>query len=290
MDIWPNFFIIGAPRCGTTSLYEYLKKTKQIFMSHVKEPNYFSKATIPDNYIFAPVRNEKEYLKLFDGVTDEVAIGESTVHYLQDPIAPKLIHEKIPDCKFIISLRDPVERAYSHFLYYQSFGFEKRTFRKAIEDNIKNIDNISGKHYINGGLYFEQLQRYLEFFKKEQILIILFENLAKNTGHEITKIFDFLKVSEKLPKEIDTVFNQYSHTRSTLSDHILKSTFITKFSRKIIPEPLRIKLREDILTKKSTKPEMNESDRLFLQKFYSSSVNSLSEFLDMELPWKNFFP
>lgn len=75
MEKWPNFFIVGAPRCGTTSLYEYLKQTPGIYMSTVKEPHYFSQSIDPALLYRTPIRDKKKYLALFQKATNEKAIG-----------------------------------------------------------------------------------------------------------------------------------------------------------------------------------------------------------------------
>ena len=110
METWPNFFIVGAPKSGTTSLYEYLKQIPQVYMSPVKEPHYFSKSIVPDNHFLKPIRDKKKYLNLFEGAKNEIAIGEASPTYLADPEAPKLIHELVPNAHIIIILRDPIER------------------------------------------------------------------------------------------------------------------------------------------------------------------------------------
>ena len=108
LERWPNFFIVGAPKAGTSSLYAYLNEIPGIFMSPKKEPNYFSENTIPNDHPIKPIRDKKKYLELFKGVKGEKIIGEASTSYLADPEAPKLIHEACPDAKILISLRDPV--------------------------------------------------------------------------------------------------------------------------------------------------------------------------------------
>ena len=84
MEKIPNFFIVGAPKSGTTSLHEYLKEVPEIYMSPLKEPNFFSITNIKaDDDIINPIRDKKQYLDLFTGVKNETIIGESTAHYLQ---------------------------------------------------------------------------------------------------------------------------------------------------------------------------------------------------------------
>src|SRR5262245_21444242 len=114
---WPNFFIAGAPRCGTSSLHAYLQAIPGIFMSRIKEPNYFSRAVIGEQApMVKPIRDERQYLRLFDGAGGAQVIGEATPFYLEDPAAPALISQAVPHAKVIVSLRDPVERLYSHYL------------------------------------------------------------------------------------------------------------------------------------------------------------------------------
>jgi len=99
MEHWPNFFIVGAPRAGTTSLYEFLKRTKGVFMPSYKEPHYFS-VTIDRSLINRkPIRDKKKYLQLFKKVNNEKAVGEASTSYLWDTEAPKLIYKKKPKLK-----------------------------------------------------------------------------------------------------------------------------------------------------------------------------------------------
>jgi len=147
MEVWPNFFIVGAPRAGTTSLYFYLKQVPEVYLSPVKEPNYFSVKIIPDDHYLLPIRNKKNYLKLFEKVKDEKAIGEASPSYLEDPETPYLISQDVSDARIIAILRDPVERAFSHYLMMVSQGFEKLSFRKALDDLLTNKTRNEFRHY-----------------------------------------------------------------------------------------------------------------------------------------------
>jgi len=284
-EVWPNFFIIGALRCGTTSLYEYLKHSKDVYMSPVKEPNYFSRNNIPDDYIFAPIRSKAKYLALFSDVKDEIAIGEASPTYLQDEKAPCLIHEIIPNSKIIMILRDPIDRAFSHYLHFVSIGFEKRAFRTAINENLSGIDNTNGKNYVGAGMYSEQVARYIKLFGKENVKILIFDEFSKNTRESILEILKFLKIpNPKYENEI-TIYNKYSNTTGPISAHIIRSTNIIKLARRLIPEPIRINFREKLLTKKIQKPSMKEADKQLLQKIYQIDTKKLSNYLNLELPW-----
>src|SRR5579872_6439243 len=139
MSRLPNFFIAGAPKAGTTSLYHYLSQHPQVYMSPLKEPNYFAAEIREDNcdpvvrrrlygeqralrrFLDGPmlgphfsgiVSEWEDYLRLFANATTERAVGEASVGYLRSPTAPSRIAEKIPEAKIIVMLRDPADRAF----------------------------------------------------------------------------------------------------------------------------------------------------------------------------------
>jgi len=115
LEKWPNFFIVGVPRAATTSLDDLLKRSEGVFMPSHKEPHYFS--SIESSILYPPpIRDKKKYLALFKKAPEGALIGESSTSYSWDPTSAKSIHQIVPEAKIIISLRDPVERAYSHYL------------------------------------------------------------------------------------------------------------------------------------------------------------------------------
>jgi len=109
--------------------------------------------------------------------------------------------------------------------------------------------------------------------------------LKKNTREIVKEILDFLNIFSDLPKEINIIYNQYSHTRGEISQSILKNTSITKISRKLIPEHIRIRIREQLLTQKAKKPVMLDEDKNFLEQFYRKEIEKLQDILNKELPW-----
>ena len=163
MELWPNFFIVGAPRSGTTSLWEYLKKIPGIYLPKIKEPHYFSKNINSDLFLSKPIRDKKSYLELFKNAKNLDAIGDASPTYLWDPKTPKLIHDVIPDARIIISLRDPIYRAFSEYLSLRGLGSEKGSFLETIRRSIQDED-YSLNRIIQNGLYFKQVKRYLEIF------------------------------------------------------------------------------------------------------------------------------
>ena len=137
---WPNFLVIGASKCGTTSLWHYLDQHPSVYMSPVKEPMYFCS----DDYVAAPgdrhyfmqehaVRSPGDYLALFSQRSAEPMAGEATTAYIADPAAPARIHATLPDVKLVAVIRHPAERAYSEYAYSRAWGIETvPTFEQAI--------------------------------------------------------------------------------------------------------------------------------------------------------------
>jgi len=131
---YPNFYIVGAAKAGTSSLYSYLKDIPGIFMSPIKEPNYFSRQILPDNHRLKPIRDENKYLNLFKGAKNETILGEASPSYLVDPGAAELIHYYSPHAFILISLRDPVERLFSHYLMMRRNRILKASFYVVLDE------------------------------------------------------------------------------------------------------------------------------------------------------------
>ena len=157
----PNFFIVGAPKAGTTSLYHYLDQHPQIYMSPIKEPNYFASEIRPENfceelqprvqrdqdelreYLRGPTFQKRfggivaewsDYLRLFQNAGAENAIGEASVCYLWSQTAARNISAKIPSARIVMILRDPVERAFSQYLQMSASGLAPAAFQHPIGD------------------------------------------------------------------------------------------------------------------------------------------------------------
>lgn len=286
MDIWPNFFIVGAPRAGSTSLYEYLKETKRVFMSPVKEPYYFAPSVNPEVNLLRPINDKKKYLELFKNVTDEKAIGEATTSYLWDPQAPNLIHETIPNAKIIILLRDPIERAFSHYLKQISSGSETGTFSDSIKKALNAKPDYSGL-IIETGFYYEQVKRYFKIFGKENIKIIIFEEFIKNTKSQFQEILDFLQVDSKAPDNLGNIYNPSKQTRGKFSEVIIRNKFLRKIGKNILPRSFGTTLKT-VFGKDAPKPSISEPDRKFLQEIYFEDVKKLEKLLNRKLPWLIF--
>lgn len=283
MESWPNFFIVGAPKCGTSSLYEYLKDVPEVFMCPVKEPNYFGISVNTDFLLSKPIRDKKKYLNLFSKIKKEIAIGEATPSYLWDPKAPELIYKQVPNAKIIIILRDPIERAYSEYLFHIGLGYWDINFSDLIR-NIRTAKHYASDGILGVGLYYEQILRYKKIFGLKKIKFLIFEEFVKNPNKSVNDVLEFLGIKTKPYESKNETYNPYSVPRGTLSKSIIGNSFLRKIGKEILPFNTSIFLRK-ILTEKGSKPPLDQNDRNFLEDFYHEDVKKLKELLNFPIPW-----
>jgi len=209
----PNFFLIGAQKAGTTSLYSYLKQHPQIYMSPRKEPHFFKGIHSEDQRRggdLAPVTDIGDYRALFEGVTDEKAIGEASASYLYSPSAPALIKRSIPDARLIAVLRNPADRAYSNYLFCVQMGREPlASFVDALQSEERRIREDWGSlwHYRQKGFYYTQVKRYFDIFGQDQVKVYLYDDLRGNPFGMLSDIFRFLGVDETFVPDLSIEHN-----------------------------------------------------------------------------------
>lgn len=219
----PNFFIVGAPKAGTTSLYHYLDQHPRIYMSPVKEPNYFAFEVRPERfseefqeqvrrdieafreYLAGPMSEKRfgglvlewaDYLKLFQNVRDEKAIGEASVCYLWSETAAGNIRSKIGEARIIMILRDPAERAFSQYRQGVTKGVIRESFRERVDKTLKGEgDQFDRLHpFLELGFYFGQVKRFLDLFCRQNIYIAFYEDYQRDPAGMIENVLRFLDV------------------------------------------------------------------------------------------------
>jgi Sulfotransferase family len=286
---WPNFFIVGAPKAGTTSLHAQLQSVPGIFMSRIKEPNYFSRMLVPDDHQVRPIRDSQKYLQLFDGVTSESIIGEASPTYLADPDAPRLIHDVSPEARILISLRDPVERAFSHYLMMRNNGTARLPFLGEI---LRGLE-LAGKRQLvllrpEIGLYHDQVARFVATFGSNRVLVILFEELGADTGAVLRGVLEFLGVNGSVTLTSNEEHRKFGEARGPLVRLLYANRTIARLSEILVSPRLRKFVREKFLLRNVPKPVMDQDARDFLVAYYREDVTKLSAQLGRPLPWRNF--
>jgi hypothetical protein len=292
---WPNFFIVGAARAGTTSLYSYLAQHPQIFVSSLKEPHFFSgvEPRPEERHLIKCVTREPEYLALFYGGDAFLARGEASTSYLWSEKAPVLIKQHIPEARIIVLLRDPVERAYSHYLLDIREGRLRRPFFQALMEDFESSSKgwFTSNLYVELGFYYQQVERYYRVFQPNNILILMFQDLINDPSQVLFQVTSFLGVDPKYVPYIDTesAHNLYAAPRNQLAQRMLfwGRRPILRLPRAIYkrmaPKTLQGFFRKRVLRKRSSKPTMDMQARLFLQGIYEPNVQALEHLLQRDL-------
>ncbi len=285
--MWPNLFLVGAAKAGTTSVYEELARHPRVFMSPMKEPHFFSRIQpSPERRAFFPhVSDEAEYLALFDGASGEDLVGEASTSYLWDEHAAERIRRVAPDARILIMLRDPVERAYSQYWNDVREGIESRPFADAVAAEERSGRGAWGvtSLYIDCGRYAEQVARYLDRFG-DRVLMAFLEDLVRDRAGTMAGIRSFLGLDADAPGVEARPGNPASAPRNALSRAILASGRARTIARATVPRSLRARLRA-ALVKEISPPAMDPETRRRLEEIFRPEVARLAELLGEPPPF-----
>ena len=307
----PSFFIVGAPKSGTTSLYHYLDQHPEIFMSPIKEPNYFATEIRAENvaddlrervdkdllelqgYLRGPMHEKRfgglvsewtDYLRLFQNARAEKALGEASVCYLWSKTAAAQIHSKIPQAKIILILRDPSEVAFSLYLQSVSQGLIRRSFRETIEACLRNKSEKFSLLYpfLELGLYYEQVKRFLQLFPRQNILILFYEEYRRQQAEALAEIFRFLDVEKAFRPNTSERYLEPRIPRFITTIYFLKRFGIWRHAADRNPRYLQPWLR-DVSYRRREAVAMSSNDRDYLVAYYRTDIEQLSILLDRDL-------
>ncbi len=294
----PNFLLIGTAKAGTTSLYHYLRQHPDVFMPAVKEPRFFAYLDAPppmkgpgdraSNEAAGAVYTMADYRALFDAVEGEQAVGEASVNYLYSPTAPERIHEHLPDVQLIAVLRNPIERAYSHYLHLLSAGREPlRDFDAALEaeEDRRQKGWEWSWHYTRMGFYHEQLTRYLEHFDRDQLAVYLFDDFTEDNVGVTQDIYRRLGVDDDV---VPTRTLAHEKTGEPISEQFQRFLLnpdhpIRKAARYVVPEAVRTQGVKLLKNLNLSKPHMDPSVRSDLARLYADEVRRLEDLLGRDL-------
>ena len=278
----PNFLVIGSGKAGTSSIGAYLDQHPQVFMSPVKEPNFFAyDAAEPGILVWGssrereyPVRDLTAYAALFDGVRDEVAIGEASTVYLESRDAPPRIRATLPGVRLVASLRDPVDRAYSSYWMGIRLGTESRDIGQALHP---------GDDLVRAGFYHSLLQRYVKLFERERLHVLLFDDLRSRPVEAMQSLYRFLEVDGRFVPDVRVRHNVGGVPRSRMLHTIFASRGLRAVARPLLRGRLRqalVGLRQRSLRRP---PPLPEALRRSLIALYREDVLRLQQLLERDL-------
>lgn len=266
----PNFLIIGAMRSGTSSLAHYLRGHPDVFMSRNKELHFFTDRF--DDGI-------EWYRHQFQGSVGFTAVGEATPTYMYDPVAVERMSAVLPDAKLVAVLRNPVDRAYSHYWHQVAKGREHASFGDAVSAEAGRLEGKTGMQrrawaYLDKGRYLDQLRGVCAVFPREALHVALFEDLRDRPADTFASICEFLGVeSDRRPRSLGrVVVNPYIRVRSE---------WVRERTRKL-PKRLR-----DVVghfnAPRAAYPPMDAATRSTLTQYFEAEHEELAAWLGRDL-------
>jgi hypothetical protein len=290
----PNFMGIGSAKCGTTSLFYYLRQHPDIYLPLEKELNFFN--------------NDNNYCQGFTGYLNQYftkaekfkARGEITPSYFDNPekVIPRLKENfESGELKFILLLRNPVERAFSHYLHMVCHQNESESFEDALSlENARLKQNLN-KGYFTDGLYAEKLEHWLTAFGRKQFFILLTHELAEDANNQLKLLFQFLGIDDNV--QIDTSTRQCvaSTPRSKWLMNIMNNpdqSMFRKLIKLFIPSPtMRSRIRAWIQVNQFNRkpmadyPKVDSNTRQRLRIAYLEDIERLEQLIEKDLSsWK----
>ena len=263
--------LIGAQKCGTSSLYKMFSDHPQICLSRIKEPHFFD---IDENY----AKGWTWYERLFEESAEKICVVEATPHYYRSRVAAERIFRWLPDIKLMLILRDPGERAYSNYWFNVGRGAERQPFDEIIRTE------EGRERYITKGFYIDHIEMYLSLFGRDQLKVCLFDDLRKDSQQLMREMFDFLGLDAERK-----VIKRYSNPTAVPSNRL--STFCLDFYIKfgqLIPQcvrnglaPLKQLFRNRFMQHEY--PPIPWHTRSFLVDIFRDRNIALGEFLEIDL-------
>ncbi len=295
MQAMPDFLIIGAARAGTTALHAYLRQHPQIFMPELKEPNFFAyegrdlRCQGPGaDYINNSLTHLEDYAALFAPAPAGAVKGEASPLYLYERDAPENIARHVPQARLVAILRNPVEQAFSHFLYATKQAIEpERDFTRALalEDERLAAGWQPLFGYSRFPRYAEQLERFFARFPREQIFIRLYEEFTGQPEALMRDLFGFLGVDPGFRPDMSRRLNAGGVPRNrALQDFLMKPNPITGAIGLVVPRRIRWAIRDAIAARNVRAPEqMPQEARAILLERLGGEIARLEELLGRDL-------
>ncbi|MGH8824412.1 MAG: sulfotransferase family protein [Jiangellaceae bacterium] len=259
----PNFVVIGAMRSGSTSLYKYLQDHPQVFMPR-KEIHFFDRKWD---------RGLQWYLTRFEGHAGEPAVGEATPTYLAEPVAIDRMAEVIPQARLIAILRNPADRAYSHYWMERIRERESRSFDEAVAAEIDGLPGASA--YLARGRYLPQLEQVCSRFPRSSLHVALLDDLRDRPGATYAQVCRFLEVDGGYvtPRLGDRV-NRFVAFRSMRVRDLRGS----------LPKALKIgRIVGRLNAIEADYPPMGDGTRARLRSHFEADNDALAKWLDRDL-------
>lgn len=307
MSKGPNFFVIGVAKGGTTSLHRYLGQHPEVYLTPIKETNHFALTDIDETHLhpvyrrdiklnmdeyvkkgmkepihIAHVKERSHYQALYSKVTSETAIGEISNSYIISPSAVSAIHQAHPDARIIVMLRNPVLRAWSHYLMNIREGKTTQPdfiSKCLIDQESKHTGWGINHQYLALGAYAEQMKRVFEVFDKKQVKWVLYEDFARDPSRILVELAQFLEIEAGFDFEVSQRSNEAGVPVSQALNRALVQSGVLHGLKSLASPKQRAWAKKLIYKGGKSLPEITVKEQAFLEEHYREDVRALSSLL-----------
>jgi hypothetical protein len=291
----PDFFIIGAAKSGTTAIYETLKQHPGFRLPDVKEPGYFGMEDQSPPFLgprgpleFNYTSSWADYLRIYESVPSNLLTGDASVVSLYRPRAATNIHTAIPSAKCVAVLRNPVDRAYSHYRAHFGAGLEPMArFEDALAAETARIKAgvLHWFHYRERGFYHRQLARYHAVFPKAQLCILLYDDLRTDPEGFFRQLLNFLGAPSDVCLNIRKHHESVTPRNIPLHRMTAPGSELLRLAKHLAPRRVRHALRVWIKSWNRSRhtPALNPETRRALQETYRDDIDQLQDLIQRDL-------
>lgn len=266
----PNFFILGAAKCGTTSLANHLRAHPDVFIPQIKEVAYFN--------VEANRRNGVEwYAQWFNDVRDERAVGDATPEYLYVPdVADRLVDTVGTSCRLVAQLRDPVHRTYSHYWHRRREGVEDRSLHEVLDEELGGAE---GWGYVGRGRYLEQIRRYTDVFGIDALHVVLFDDFVNRPVDAYAGVCRHLRVDDGFVP--DDLGERYNTHFEIVRPRLYRAMVAVRLG-KLVPAAVGRRLWDQVAVARDYSP-IDDATRDRLRRYFAPLNRELGSFLGRDL-------
>lgn len=292
----PQFLCVGGAKCGTTSLYEYLKQHPEIYLSDQKELHYFSYPELSNlsqgpgmkHVLNGLIQTEASYRRQFSGAHSSQHCGDISPSYLIYPEAIPRIKALLGKPRIIIMLRDPVDRVFSQYMHLKRAAREPLDFEAALQAEDERVAACWGDmwHYKRSGFYYEAVKAYIDAFGRESVLIILSDEMRNDVDHTLKRVFDFLSVAATDAIDTTEEFNRSGLPKFKYLARLLDASFVATLAKKILPRKLGAMLKRRVQSINTGHKEvLNPRMKLLLRDVFHDDITKLEGLIGYSTGW-----
>lgn len=306
--VTPNFYLVGAMKAGTTAIYDVLHSHPDVFCSPIKEPNFFCDDIVPeafsdvfkpshsfdaDSYVDGPmdqfvhiayIRDPATYTRMFRHVCRERIVGDFSTSYLYSSTAAANIRKAVPNARVLIVLRNPVERAISHYLMDSRIGIANEPLGDLLQKELAAPRRgwCITNQYIELGLYARQVRRYLMNFPRQRIKIVIYDDLRRDFQRVAEDICRFLDIDPRARGLDDVRRNTAKCSRFPEVNKWLYRSGLKNAVSRYVPKNV-VGWGKKYYYGRTARTQVHPAEREWLRSIFHEDIHELSKLLHRDL-------